>query len=88
MQFKIKHPPMMTPTEHEKREWARMARAAYGAGHNDVGHRFSAAAALRAGEAMPAARFNHLQDDYRNWLCYNQFPVSDHEAAEIATGVQ
>ncbi len=65
----------MTPTEHEKRGWARFAQAAYRIGRNDVGHRYSGAATLRIGEAMPLARFDELQAGYRAWLCFNEYPA-------------
>lgn len=57
-----------TPTEHEKNEWARMARDAYAKGFNAIGHRFSVAAALPRGEKIPSARFDSLMADYRAWL--------------------
>lgn len=57
-----------TPTEHDKREWARMAADAYKSGRNGVGHRYSAAAALPAGATMPTPRYDALQVGYRSWL--------------------
>ena len=64
------------PTEHDKREWSRMANAAYGSDHNDIGHRYSmAAASTRIGESMPVARFDALQQGYRAWLIDNIFPT-------------
>lgn len=62
----------VTPTEHEKREWSRMAQAAYAADRNDIGHRFSGAAALRVGEAMLVAAFDALQTEYRAWLTFGE----------------
>ena len=67
---------MMTPTRHEKLEWSRMAQAAYLAGHNDIGHRYSGAAALRDGQSIPVTRFDALQDGYRTWLIDNRFEVA------------
>jgi len=65
---------MITPTEHNKREWSRMARAAYAAGRNDVGHRYSGAAAyLRIGESMRLTTWNMLQDGYRAWLVFGEW---------------
>lgn len=58
----------MTPTEHEKREWARMAQAAYQSGRNAVGHRYSAAAALRQDATISTELFDRLMDGYRRWL--------------------
>lgn len=63
----------ITPTEHEKSEWSRMARAAYAAGRNGIGHRYSVAAALRRNEPMLPERFDDLQNGYRAWLCFNDF---------------
>lgn len=61
-------------TEHEAREWARLASNAYSAGRNDFGHRFSVAAACywpstdgRLKEIDPRV-FDTLQTIYRRWL--------------------
>jgi len=64
---------MMTPTEHEKREWSRMAQAAYAIGNNDIGHKYSMAATLRIGEPMHVTTFDRLQSGYRQWLNWNDF---------------
>ena len=66
--------PTITPTEHEKAEWSRMAVAAYSANRNDVGHRYSAAASLPRGSIIPVNRFDNLQHGYRAWLCWNELP--------------
>lgn len=58
----------ITPTAHEKAEWARLAQAAYAADLNTVGHRFSGAASLRNEHKMMLATFDSLQNDYRTWL--------------------
>ena len=58
----------ITPTEHEKREWSRMATAAYKTGRNAIGHRYSMAATLRIGEPCDVSKFDSLQNDYRAWL--------------------
>lgn len=50
-----------------------MARAAYAAGRNGIGHRYSVAAALRRNEPMLPERFDDLQNGYRAWLCFNDF---------------
>lgn len=65
----------MVPTEHEKSEWSRMAQAAYKASLNPVGHRYSVAASLPKGGALPLARFDELQSGYRAWLVFNEFPT-------------
>lgn len=62
------------PTQHEKSEWARMAKAAYKTGHNFTGHRYSAKAALPNGAAIDLAAFDTLQMHYRAWLVFNQYP--------------
>lgn len=63
------------PTDHEKREWSRLAQAAYRDGWNEVGHTFSAAGALRHGEPMSLTRFDLLQEVYREWLVFGRFAV-------------
>jgi hypothetical protein len=66
---------MIHITEHDKAEWSRFAQAAYAIGRNDVGHRFSVAAACTInGQSMPVDRFDYLQGQYRAWLCFNEFP--------------
>jgi hypothetical protein len=64
---------LIHPTEHEKREWSRFARAAYQADRNDIGHRFSGAATLLIGESMSPAHFYALQEEYREWLVFGNF---------------
>ena len=58
----------ITPTEHEKREWSRMATDAYKTGRNAIGHRYSMAATLCIGEPCTLAWFDSLQNDYHAWL--------------------
>jgi hypothetical protein len=58
----------ITPTEHEKREWSRLAHAAYAANLNTIGHRYSGSASLRHDSQMPIDRFDDLQTGYRIWL--------------------
>ena len=67
----------MTPTEGEKREWSRMATAAYANDRNDVGHRYSMAATVRIGGQMSLPNFDKLQAGYRTWLIDNKFPTID-----------
>ncbi len=55
-------------TEHEKREWRRVAIAAYAEDRNDEGHRYSAYGALRIGESIPLNVFDTLQANYRAQL--------------------
>lgn len=74
---------MITPTEHDKAEWSRLARAAYAARVNTIGHRYSAAAALRRNEPMDVQRFDQLQAGYRAWLVFGEWPsTEDKPAAE------
>jgi hypothetical protein len=68
----------ITPTEHEKSEWSRMACAAYAAHYNGVGHRYSGAAAIRKGERMALDKFDALQCAYRSWLCFNDLKAADY----------
>lgn len=65
----------ITPTEHDKSEWSRMAHAAYANGRNSIGHRYSMAATLCRNEPMRVDRFDELQAGYRAWLCFNEFPA-------------
>ena len=58
----------ITPTQHEKREWSRMAQAAYAAGLNPIGHRFSAVAALPAQASMSLGNYDAAMTEYREWL--------------------
>ena len=60
--------PGIHPNEHEKSEWSRMAQDAYARDFNDTGHKFSVAASLGRGAAMPLAQFYALQAEYRQWL--------------------
>lgn len=62
------------PNAHEKAEWSRLARAAYRAGLNKVGHRYSTAAALIDGLTVSTAYFDMLQSNYRRWLNDGVFP--------------
>ena len=65
----------MQPTENEKREWSRMATAAYANDRNDIGHRYSMAATVRIGGQMSLPQFDKLQAGYRKWLCFNEWPA-------------
>ncbi len=69
---------MITPNQHEKNEWSRMAQAAYATGeYNAVGHRYSVAASLPHTGTMTLAYFDELQSGYRSWLCWNDFKAAD-----------
>lgn len=65
---------MITVLQHDKDEWARLAQAAYAAGFNRIGHRYSAAASMPAGMKMQAWQFDDLQSDYRAWLVFGEWP--------------
>jgi hypothetical protein len=69
---------MITPTQHEKNEWSRLARYAYEHDRNDIGHRFSMAAALKAGESCTVQWFDALQVIYRAWLVFGTLPTCEH----------
>jgi hypothetical protein len=65
---------MITVTEFEKAEWSRMAAAAYRAGRNDVGRRYSVAASIPRNRRLPCKQFDELQSGYREWLITGEFP--------------
>lgn len=65
---------MITPTQHEKNEWSRLATDAYKAGANQIGHRYSAAAATMNGQQISTARYDALQGPYRAWLIDGTMP--------------
>ena len=56
----------ITPTAHDRSEWARMAQDCYRNGANFYGHRMSAAAA-KSGE-MEIGAYDTLKRLYRLWL--------------------
>lgn len=64
---------VITPTPHERAEWARLSRDAYRVGRLELGARF-AHASTRAG-ALPISVFDELQQVYRSWLNWG-FTVS------------
>ncbi len=66
------------PSDHDKAEWSRLAVDAYRLGLNDVGHRFSGAAALRRGDVITLLMYDALQEEYREWLI-GGFPGLSHE---------
>jgi hypothetical protein len=63
----------LTPTAHEKSEWARCAQAAYARGCNEFGHKLSAAAALPNGASLDCETFDAIASIYREWLILNVF---------------
>ena len=61
------------PTEHDKKEWARMAQAAYKVGENFTGHRYSAYAAWPSNQEMRIDVYNTLMRNYRRWLVFGEY---------------
>lgn len=59
----------ITPTQHEKDGWSRMAQHAYRTGRNSIGHTYSVAASLPRTGQMTVTYFDWLQESYRDWLC-------------------
>lgn len=58
----------ITPTEHAKAEWSRIAKDAYNTGRNAYGHRYSGAAAIPCDGQMSLDAHDELQRVYRRWL--------------------
>lgn len=65
---------LMTPSQQNKNEWARMAQAAYAAGRNAVGHRFSALASMRSTDSLSSRDYDLVQGQYRAWLIDHIYP--------------
>ena len=76
----------ITPNQHEKNEWSRLAQDAYRLGLNSVGHKYSVAASICRDGRMAVEYFDRLQAGYRNWLV-NGFttPASDATIAGLRT---
>lgn len=51
-------------------EWSRLAKSAYAADLNRIGHKFSMAATVPVGSAVCPKWFDTLQDIYRAWLVF------------------
>jgi len=67
---------VIIPTEHDKREWSRMAQDAYSKGFNSIGHRFSmASACVGIGQAVAWKWFDEIQSEYKSWLCFGFNPT-------------
>lgn len=67
---------MMTPTRHEKGEWARLARDAISTHRTSYARVFAAASRLRDDEQMTIQYFDALQSTYRAWLLGEWKPVT------------
>lgn len=61
--------------QHERSEWARMARALRAHGADAQAARFEAAADRHHNNPMPSREFDALQDDYRAWLVFGTVPA-------------
>lgn len=60
---------LMTPNPHQT-EWARLAKAAYGRGRNDIGNMYAGAATIDE-RPIDIHTFDALQSAYREWLIDN-----------------
>jgi hypothetical protein len=63
----------MKPSQHEKAEWARLAKDAYRHGDLVLGHRFSAKASMPAGAELSLSEYDCLQSIYRHWLVFGMW---------------
>ena len=62
------------PTQHEKHEWSRFATVLYSKRLNGFAHTFSASAALPRNAEMDLKLFDQLQEIYRDWLVFDNYP--------------
>lgn len=69
---------MITITQYEKDQRSRFAQAAYQAGKNIIGHRYSVAASIPNGARMEVATYDSLQDGWRAWLVFNDFSKAEY----------
>ena len=65
------------PTQYEKHEWSRFATVLYSKRLNAFAHKFSAAAALPRSAAIDLKTFDQLQEIYRQWLCFDEYPEAE-----------
>jgi hypothetical protein len=63
---------MVHITQHEKREWARLAAAAFRVHCYALGTLFSSVAVLPAGTPIDVRTFDRLQSIYRHWLVFGE----------------
>jgi hypothetical protein len=70
-------PMTVTPTQHEKNEWSRLAQAAYRSQVNEIGHTYSVAASLPHDGELTVERFDQLQANYRQWLIDGTVTLAD-----------
>jgi hypothetical protein len=67
---------IIQPTQHEKHEWSRFATVLYSKRLNAFAHKFSAAAALPRNAEIDLKLFDQLQQMYRAWLVFDEYPES------------
>jgi hypothetical protein len=85
---------VMRVSAFDRSNWAKMSRAAKGAGLESVAKKFGAAACLPVGEEIPLSVFDQLQSEWRDWLVSGKFrhgvtvhPVARAVRAESLTPV-
>ncbi len=79
----------VTPTNHERAEWSRLAIEAYRLGYTSEGTRFSTRAAVV--HTMTVSEYDSLMRDYRAWLIdgfksFGQEPDGCDEYAQLMDG--
>lgn len=62
------------PSRQVKLQWSDMAQAAYSANRNDIGHKFSAAASMRDGNALGPEYYSELESEWLTWKDHGTFP--------------
>ena len=67
----------MINTQYEKDEWSRFAQAAYACNRNAIGHRYSVAASIPNGAAIPLGWYDALMEGWRAWLVFNDFTKAE-----------
>lgn len=73
----------ITPSRHEKIEWARCAQALYWIPDQNarmIAHRMAGAASQPDGAAMDLARFDGIAHYYRQWLVFGAQSMLSEEA--------
>lgn len=72
---------MIYPNQAERAAWKEVAHAAYRAGLDNIGHRYTVAATLPDDSSMTVRHFDSLQRGYRAWLLSNDWTPAQ-EAAD------
>ena len=65
----------LMPTMHEKNEWKRFGDALYAKGLKSLANKYYEFANISIHDRMPVNQFDELQNAYRKWLCFDQYPV-------------